>query len=118
MDYSAEITSIPNEVINTKLFEKKINRTLDNKIEAIIRPKKMSKSSRIHDCIKEIIMDSTIHALPKIYNSKRIGYKIMWFLMFLLTFTFNVQFTFRCINSYLSYETITQISIGLEQPGN
>ena len=81
MDYSAEITTIPNEVINTKLFEKKINRTLDNKIEAIIKPKTMSKSSRIHNCIKEIIMDSTIHALPKIYNSKRIGYKIMWFLI-------------------------------------
>ena len=68
--------------------------------------------------LKEMLMDSTIHALPNIYKTDRILFKIMWFCFFLTTFAFSAQLITKSINDYLKYETITQIDINLEQPGN
>jgi len=75
------------------------------------------KINRIKEYFKEAIMNSTIHALPNIFKSKRTVFKIMWFLFFFISIGFNFQFLVKCIHEYLLYETVTQIDIRTEQPG-
>ena len=77
-----------------------------------------SKLKRIKKCFKEMIMNSTIHALPKIMTAEKFYFKIMWILFFVVSFGFNIQLIFKCMTDYLSYETITKIDIESEQPGN
>ena len=117
---STEIISIPSvdPNVNHKLFEVKVHRTFDNKIEPINAKREESKSLRIQKCLKEKIKESTIHALPMIFKTDRFFFKIMWVVLFVITFYFNIQYTIRSINEFLLYETITQIEIGFEQPGN
>ena len=83
----------------------------------LINPVEDSKKRRIKKCIKEKMINSTIHALPNIYRTENYYFKIMWLLFFIITFSFNVQFTIKCINDYLLYERITEIDIGTDQPG-
>ena len=90
----------------------------DDKIEKILNSKEDSKLNRIRKCFKEGIMNSTIHALPKIMTADKFYFKIMWILFFVLSFGFNIQLIFKCITDYLSYETITKIDVESEQPGN
>jgi len=86
----------------------------ENKIEKILN----SKVNRIRKCFKEMVMHSTIHALPKIIKADKFYFKIMWILFFIISFGFNLQLVAKCITDYLLYETITKIDIGSEQPGN
>jgi hypothetical protein len=90
----------------------------DFKVDEIVDSKVDSKINRIRKCFKEGIMNSTIHALPKIMMADKLYSKIMWILFFIISFGFNIQLIGRCITDYLSYETITKIDIGSEQPGN
>ena len=82
----------------------------DNKIEVL-------KQNKIRKCFKEMVMHSTIHALPKIIKADKFYFKIMWILFFIISFGFNFQLLIRVVNDYLSYDTITEINIGSEQPG-
>ncbi len=77
-----------------------------------------SKLNRIKKCFKEMIMNSTIHALPKIIMTDKFYSKIMWILFFIISFGFNLQLISKSITDYLAYETISTISIEYEQPGN
>lgn len=77
-----------------------------------------SKKRRIKKCIKDKMINSTIHALPNIYKTENYYFKIMWLLFFIITFSFNIQFTIKCINDYLLYETITEIDVLTDQPGS
>ncbi len=51
----------------------------ENKIEKILN----SKVNRIRKCFKEMVMHSTIHALPKIIKADKFYFKIMWILFFI-----------------------------------
>ncbi len=98
------------------------NLDIGNEIIAIEKNKQdtkieVSKQSRIRKCFKEMIMHSTIHALPKIIKADKFYFKIMWILFFIISFGFNFQLLIRIVNDYLLYETITAINIGSEQPG-
>ena len=116
-NYSIEIIiSSSGEIVNNKLNEIKDNIALQ--INEIIKPAEDSKTKRIQKCLKNMIMNTTIHALPKILKSDRILFKIMWFLFFIVSFGFNFQLVAKCLTDYLSYETITKIGIGSEQPGS
>jgi hypothetical protein len=111
---------------NQKEFSNEINyissinhNVIENKIEPILSlSKEETKRSRIQKCLQEMINNSTIHALPNINKTNRIIFKIMWFLFFLISFGFNLKLIIDSINNYLLYETITEISIYSEQPGN
>jgi len=59
-----------------------------------------------------------INYISSINKTNRIIFKIMWFLFFLISFGFNLKLIIDSINNYLLYETITEISIYSEQPGN
>jgi len=59
----------------------------ENKIEKILN----SKVNRIRKCFKEMVMHSTIHALPKIIKADKFYFKIMWILFFIISFGFNLQ---------------------------
>ena len=86
------------------------NNEQDNKIEVL-------KQNRNRKCFKDMVMHSTIHALPKIIKADKFYFKIMWILFFIISFGFNFQLLIRVVNDYLSYDTITEINIGSEQPG-
>jgi hypothetical protein len=98
------------EIINQRLLNSQTNSINDEE--------DYSKKSRIKKRLKEILSDSTIHALPNIYKTDRILFKIMWFFFFLATFFTSIRLIVTSINDYLEYETITQVDIGSEQPGN
>ena len=90
---------------------------LDNQIEGL-NIDESSKKSQIKQKFKQMLMDSTIHALPNIFKTNRIFFKIMWLCFFLVSFAFSVQLIKKSINDYLKYETISQIDVGFEQPGS
>jgi hypothetical protein len=98
------------EIINQRLLNSQTNSINDEE--------NYSKKSRIKKRLKEILSDSTIHALPNIYKTDRILFKIMWFFFFLATFFTSIRLIVTSINDFLEYETITQVDIGSEQPGN
>ncbi len=98
------------EIINQRLLNSQTNSINDEE--------DYSKKSRIKKRLKEILSDSTIHALPNIYKTDRILFKIMWFFFFLATFFTSIRLIVASINDFLEYETITQVDIGSEQPGN
>jgi hypothetical protein len=75
-----------------------------------------TKKARIKEKIKEMITDSTIHALPNIYKTEKIYFKLMWFSFFLITFIFSIRYIYKTVSDYLLYETVTKISIGIDQP--
>jgi hypothetical protein len=77
-----------------------------------------TKMSKIKEYIKEMIMNSTVHALPNIYKKERTVFKIMWLLLLLTSIGTNLRLTVKCFSDYLLYETITQIRVCTEQPGN
>lgn len=109
--------------IETPYAEKTISeinnqRLLNSQTKSINDEEDYSKKSRIKKRLKEILSDSTIHALPNIYKTDRILFKIMWFFFFLATFITSIRLIVTSINDYLEYETITQVDIGSEQPGN
>ena len=93
-------------------------RLLNGQTKSINDEEDYSKKSRIKKRLKEMLSDSTIHALPNIYKTERILFKIMWFFFFLATFFTSIRLIVTSINDYLEYETITQVDIGSEQPGN
>jgi hypothetical protein len=93
-------------------------RLLNSQTKSINDEEDYSKKSRIKKRLKEILSDSTIHALPNIYKTDRILFKIMWFFFFLATFVTSIRLIVTSINDYLEYDTITQVDIGSEQPGN
>jgi hypothetical protein len=116
-NYSIEITiSSSNPIVKSKLLEIKDHITLQ--INDIIKPVEDSKKKSIQKCFIEMIMNTTIHALPKILTTDKMYFKIMWLLFFIISFGFNFQLVTKCIIDYLSYETITKIGIGFDQPGN
>jgi hypothetical protein len=116
-NYSIEITiSSSNPIVKSKLLEIKDHITLQ--INDIIEPVEDSKKKSIQKCLKEMIMNTTIHALPKILETDKTYFKIMWLLFFIISFGFNFQLVAKCIIDYLSYDTITKIGVVFDQPGN
>ena len=116
-NYSIEITiSSSNPIVKSKLLEIKDHITLQ--INDIIEPVEDSKKKSIQKCLKEMIMNTTIHALPKILETDKTYFKIMWLIFFIISFGFNFQLVAKCIIDYLSYDTITKIGVVFDQPGN
>ena len=83
-------------------IEEKCNNLNDNN--------QVLKKMRIHEKLKEMILDSTIHALPNIYKTENFYLKKMWFCLFLIAFAFSIILIKKSINDYLDYETVPTIS--------
>ncbi len=80
------------------------NNFKNNDSKIIIQSNEKSKKMRIQEKFKEMILDSTIHALPNIYKTEHFYFKIMWFCLFLITFLFSIILIKKSINDFLDYE--------------
>ena len=104
--------------VNAELFtikeHKNNNNNPENEIQKITIPKEETKVSRIQKCIKEMIMNTTIHALPIILKTEKIYLKILLFIFSIISIGFNFQLVTKYINDYLTYETITKINTGFD----
>ncbi len=114
----SEIISNPIENHTEKVSRINNRMIMHNQIRTL-KSEDDSKINRIKKKLKEMLVDSTIHALPNIYKTDRILFKIMWFSFFLTTLAFSIQLITKSINDYIKYETITQFNYGgYERPGN
>lgn len=69
--------------------------------------KQKSKASKIKNKIIEIIKESTMHGLPSVFRSERIFFKIMWFILFLISLTVGTWTILNSILDYLSFNVVT-----------
>ncbi len=114
----SEIISNPIENHTEKVSRINNRMIMHNQIRTL-KSEDDSKINRIKKKLKEMLVDSTIHALPNIYKTDRILFKIMWFSFFLTTLAFSIQLITKSVDDYLKYETITQFNYdGYERPGN
>lgn len=60
--------------------------------------------------LKELIRDSTIHALPNIINTKKKLSKTIWSFFFIVSLIMCCYFTFTKVNEYFDYSVITNIN--------
>ena len=75
-----------------------------------------SKQNKIKKELHDLVISSTSHGLPNIFNSKTKFFKIMWTLFFSFSFgfcSFTIIETFRL---YLSWEYVTNIDVIQEIP--
>jgi len=78
--------------------------------------KKISKSQKIKQRVKQLIINSTSHGLPHLLRSDILIIKIMWICFFLICFTLSIYFIVNNINQYLKYEVVTIIDLVYEYP--
>ena len=70
----------------------------------------------IKKCIVDLIEDSTMHGLPRIFKSKSWLVKIMWFLCFLGSTGYCVYLTLTSVFDFLDYNVVTSIETFREIP--
>jgi hypothetical protein len=66
--------------------------------------------------LSEIFSQSTLFALPKIFESKRVFFKIFWFIYFIGASIITFWQITKVFNLYFTYEVSTQIKSVFEQP--
>jgi hypothetical protein len=76
------------------------------------------KIEKIKKKTKELIMASTSHGLPNIFRTNRIIFKLMWFILFLLSTALGINTVIGTVNTYLNYEIVTKIDVITEIPTN
>ncbi len=75
-----------------------------------------SKSQRIKNRVKEMILDSTSHGLPHFFRTDKKCLKTMWLSFFIVCIVISIYLITKDINQYLEYEVVTQIDIINEYP--
>jgi len=67
------------------------------------------KLAEIKKLIVDLISDSTIHGLPKVFKSKTIAIKFIWSVCFLFCGFFCGLMVFKTIELYLDFQVVTNI---------
>jgi len=70
----------------------------------------------ISENISEMLSQSTAYALPKVFQSKRIFFKIFWMLYFIGASFVTIWFVLSAISQYYDFEVLTQIKTIYQQP--
>ena len=74
------------------------------------------KKPSIKKCIVDLIEDSTMHGLPRMFKSKSWLVKIMWFFCFLGSTGYCVYLTLTSVFDFLDYDVVTSIETFREIP--
>ncbi len=70
----------------------------------------------ISENISHILSQSTVYALPKVFQSKRVFFKIFWTLYFIGASFVTIWQVKSAINRYYDHEVLTQITSIYQQP--
>lgn len=65
--------------------------------------------------IKELLVSTTAHGIPKIVQSKNIIIKLMWIICTILSICACAYFLFKSLTNYFNYEVVTNINIYREE---
>ena len=76
----------------------------------------MSKISQIKTYFINALSDSSSHGLPNFFKTKRLIFKLMWFLLFNASVAFGCFMIQKTVFDYLDYEVVTKIDIINESP--
>ena len=74
------------------------------------------KKHKIKKILIDIVLSSTSHGLPNIFKSNRLLLKIMWTFFLLVSLSYCSFSIIKSINSYYSWEYVTNIDIIQEVP--
>lgn len=77
---------------------------------------KNSRSKQIKKKLIEFASQSSSHGLPKIFTTKKLYLKIMWFILFVLFSVLGVYKVIEMSVKYLEYEVVTRIDLVQEIP--
>ena len=75
-----------------------------------------SNKHKIKKLLIDFIISSTIHGLPNIFKSKTLFLKIMWTFFILVSLSYCSFSIIKSINSYYSWEYVTNIDVIQEVP--
>jgi len=70
----------------------------------------------ITENLSDMLSQSTVYGLPKVFNSKRIFFKIFWIIYFIGASIFTISQVSSAINRYYDHEVLTQIKSIYQQP--
>lgn len=70
-----------------------------------------NKFIKLKTNLKNLLSDSTSHGLPKIVNSERVCFKLMWLLSLVVSTSVGFYLIVSNIFDYLDYEVVTKIQI-------
>ena len=70
---------------------------------------KISKYKIIKDSTKELILTSTFQGLPNLIRTKRLFFKVIWFISLLVSSSACVYYETKTILDYFDYEVMTNI---------
>ena len=101
--------------INKDNFNHKLSQSREMIVTAVTN-NEYSKSKRIKNRVKEMILDSTSHGLPNFFRTDKKCLKIMWLSFFIVCVVISIFLITKDINQYLEYEVVTQIDIINEYP--
>ena len=66
--------------------------------------------------MKEIILSSTILGLPNVVSKKRIIFKMMYLISFLISASIGIFTVHKTLSNYLEHEVVTRIDVINEIP--
>ena len=78
--------------------------------------KKRNTMNTIKEKAKEIVLSSTILGLPNVVSKKRIVFKMMWLVAFLVSASVGIFTMQKTLSNYLEYEAVTKIDVKNEIP--
>jgi len=70
----------------------------------------------IKEKISDILADSTVYGVPKLFQSKRVLFKFFWLAFLFMGSVASAYYIWDAVNSYYDYEVITKIESVYEQP--
>jgi hypothetical protein len=68
--------------------------------------------------ITDLLIKSTAYGLPRVFQSKRLFFKLFWFTFLLTGIAASIFVTLEAFYSYFEFDTITKIESVYEQPMN
>jgi len=60
--------------------------------------------------LKELLIDSTIHGIPRVLKSKSLTIKLIWILCFFISTSYCIILVIEAVNIFLDYEAVTNIN--------
>ena len=72
--------------------------------------------SKIKRMLYDSVIESTIHGMPRIFNSDTMCLKILWTICLLASTITCIVFSLMIIHDYLEFHVVSEISIELEKP--
>ena len=63
----------------------------------------------IYVILTELLGDSTVYGLSRIFRRKRVFLRLFWLVFVLMGSTNSIYFVWTAINSYFKFEVVTEI---------